>query len=70
MSSMGGVKKTFVYLTISRPLDFLACCGQESHERNQGKEAIRRCGFLYKPVADPLLGLEEAPCPSRFIIVA
>ena len=53
-SSTGGVKTTFVYLTISRSIDFLAFHGQESHGRNQGKEAIRRCGFLYKPVADPL----------------
>jgi hypothetical protein len=27
----------------------LAFLGKESHERNQRKEAIRRCGFLYKP---------------------
>ena len=51
-------------MPITMLIDFLVCCGQESHERNQGKEAIRRCGFLYKPVADPLLGLEEAPLPE------
>ena len=45
----GSVKKTCVYLTISRPLDFPACCGQGSHGRNQSKESIRRREFLYKP---------------------
>jgi len=45
-------------------IDFPACSGQESHGRNQGKEAIRPCGFLYKSVADPLRGLEDAPLPE------
>jgi hypothetical protein len=67
-SSMGGGQENvrlFDYSKVPRFWAFsLAFLGKESHERNQSKEAIRRCGFLYKPVADPLLGLEEAPLPE------